>query len=196
MPLEHTPQQGQQSFVRQDGLPGRLDEPDAACGQARPERFIHEPFPWIQFDQGRDDPFIEIGELSPVIDADIFNCQEARLKSGFLRALLKVFERPFIVLDILVAREVGQPLDTQKRECLHDALMEVVELIAPFGDQTLVHGLFKPFPLEHRRFIKRCRRVRIVLKQFRRTLATIGNVHSPVEISVLIAPAFGDIIPK
>ena len=69
-------------------------------------------------------------------------------------------------------------------------------MIAPFGDQTVRHGLFKPFPLEHRRFIKRCRRVRIVLEQFRRTLATIGKVHSPIEISVLIAPAFGDIIPK
>ena len=132
MPLEHLPKQWQQSLVRQDGFPWRLDEPDAAGRHVAPKRLVHDPFPRVQLDQGRDDPLIEIGEPSLVIDSNVFHRQESRLQPRFPRAFLKIVERPFIAVDILVAGEVRQPLDAQTRGGLHDAFMEVVELIAPF----------------------------------------------------------------
>ena len=69
-------------------------------------------------------------------------------------------------------------------------------MIAAFRNQSLLLGLFQPFPLKDRRFIKSRRRVRIVLKKFCWPIAAIGEVHPPVEIFFAIAPTVRDKVPK
>ncbi len=74
--------------------------------------------------------------------------------------------------------------------------MDRIELIGARGNDLPLDRLLQPGPLKHRGLENRCRRVRVIFQEFRRTAPVKSEVEPTVEAGVIAVPAFGDQWPE
>ena len=78
----------------------------------------------------------------------------------------------------------------QRLPSLQEPVVDRVELVG-VGENVL-----EPEPLDHRRFQQRGGRVGVVLQEFRRLLAVVGQVEAAVDRRLVLVPRIADIRPE
>src|ERR1700733_7340292 len=80
--------------------------------------------------------------------------------------------------------------------CVDQSFMERIKLVGMRGKDAPFDSLLEPGPLKYRRLEDRGRRVRVILKKFRRALPVEAEIEAAVEAALVAVPAFADQRPE
>ena len=191
MVREHFPQHRQQSFVRDNAFPCRLQPAHARIFQLGGEHFAQHVFPRIELEEVADHLILHIRKLTFFSQTDIFDIKEFSRHIGFGGTVLQILHRSTVFFRVAAAGEVQQveaKLLAQLGETRDKLLLQAVELVAAFRQVSGVHLIFQPNPLEECRLVQRGWRIRVVFQKLRLAHAVPCQIEARVERRLIRFP--------
>lgn len=182
------PQQRQDAFVGEDGLPGGFEELRVTLGDRSAEGFVEDEFPGVQFEQVGNPAIFKVNEATFCGQADVFDVDVARFDADFFCDQAQVVGGAFVFDRVFHGGEVERLVDLQLSESLVEFGVDAVELVGMLGQQAAFDALLQPAPLECRGLVEAGRCVVVEFQQLGGPGAVVGEVHASIQVRVAFEP--------